>query len=365
MWGDYCTIVKAYGGEWTVKWLNDGEVQRDVDSSRFALAIQPGQEIEVDGKLCRCDGYIDNRAIFVDPAKVKKKQVARARRKKQQVTTTDPERIAVAVAKALTAPANPDEEDIDAAYERINKGMAAAVQAKLLTKWARCRYAKLARKTQASLTTAYIQRKQKFPGFDEQLPYTFVERATQAYISKQKDKKGHVRARQVLLDAVKVTLGQVRPAAAKKEMLGGDAEALRDKLFPVLVKVFPKCNPHSKPPSKSPSKRKGPNSYVKRLIDNGNYTYSDMCKWEDLMQHHTNLEMKAGDHRGYPILKPGEAPASHEDAYDLDLALPEYKASALKVHPEIPLLRYAALVNAITFCKDTGEPPVMVRVPFA
>lgn len=50
VWKDYCQIVKAFGQQWTVRWA-DGQVQDDVNKDILGLAIQPGEEMEINGKL--------------------------------------------------------------------------------------------------------------------------------------------------------------------------------------------------------------------------------------------------------------------------------------------------------------------------
>ena len=387
VWSDFCQIVKAFGKQWTVRWA-DGEIQHDVDSDILGLAVQPGEHIEIGEKVVQCDGYKGNKALFVDPKKKKKKKSAAAavtptktqrppaaslrrsprRGKKKQLARKFrnddgddalAEALAVGVAKAYTAPKDPDNDTLNEQHLRVNAELAATFQAAELRKWAKCRYRKLSRKNASALSSAYSAEKKKDSGFAPAIPYTFVERTLKAYVALQPNAQKHPNAGSVLLGAVQNTMTQVRPKSAKARLLAGDAEALRDRILPLLRMMFPAVKRGTVTKSSGDSG----DAYARMLIRKDTYTFSDMCKYEEIMKHDIAMEMRAGDERGFPVLREGERVPTGEDVYDANTAIPDYKVHAMKPHPEIPMCRYASLTNAIIFAKNHGESPVMVTLP--
>ena len=64
VWKDYCELVHPHGPEWKVKYLNDGGIL-DVPKKELGLALQPGQEMILKGRLVRLSHYAGNKAHFV------------------------------------------------------------------------------------------------------------------------------------------------------------------------------------------------------------------------------------------------------------------------------------------------------------
>ena len=250
MWKDYCQIVKAFGGEWTIKWT-DGEVQ-EVSSKILALAIQPGQEVIIKGRLMVCTEYRKNKACFTYVDLVsgdespyvppKKKSKSKKKRPSKQtdpdpapatVPSTDPDpatlltanALAVASALALSKPAAPDKETLDEAHLRINSSLAAVEQVKEINKWKPCRYKRLSKAMLNRLSKIYDVKN---------IPYVFAERSVQAYAAMQKS-ADHRNAANLFRSAVNVTLTQVVPVEGKP--LKGNTPELVEALFPVLRKV--------------------------------------------------------------------------------------------------------------------------------
>jgi hypothetical protein len=244
----------------------------------------------------------------------------------EELAKTTVEELAVATAKALTAPANPDEETLDQQNARINAEMAAVYQALDLENWSKCRFAALGSSIKGAISETYDPK-------ILHLPYQFVERTFQAYSTLQKDMAEHPEAGKYLLGAVQATLVTI----PKKLTAKCEAAAIAARLRPVLDSVFIQ-------------KKKGSRSgYAAMLCKNDSFGYADICKYPAVWDHYLQDMMKRGDANGYPIVEPGETFPTAHSVYDAVTAQPEYKATSRKPHPEVPVFRYASLTNALEY----------------
>ena len=313
----FCTIQNISGAQWTVK-FHDDSGEEEMDSRRFTLAHQKGQQILIGDVLYDNAGYTKT-GVHLTKAKdqsgkkrmkITPMQVKRARTRRNCLAPAsasvdnvsknkhkvDAEELAVAALCAVTKPADPDRETLDEQHLRIGAAFAGgkqlenlpeaasakqseATSPKVVARWIKCKAGPLTPSERALLCKFASSLSSNRPGA---VSWMFAERAMQEYKSMQKSTL-HLNSRNVFAAAIGQVMTQVRPQ--KDQPFCGKVTAVFDILYPMAKVVFNIKDPAA-------GKQKG--GWIKKILSEDSYTYNDCEKQAEVMAHHVQAGIRNG-----------------------------------------------------------------------
>jgi hypothetical protein len=165
---------------------------------------------------------------------------------------------------------------------------------------------------------------------------------------RQKEDPLHVNRENITRHAVsQVNEGQIRPW--KDKPLNGNTHLCMRVMLPLIEKVLQiPCADF----------KEGSDEWIAKIIATDGYTFADCVKYRKVMKAHIAAEIKAGDDRGYPILKTGESVPNR--LYSLDSERSANPRST-KRHTDLPFLRAFPCNRAFRRMKNGCLYPILVK----